>query len=122
MFKQMACFFENIFSKNRSSQQRCSVKKGVLRNFTKFAGKHLCLSPAILLKKRLWNRCFTVNFVKFLRTPFLQNIFGSLLLDVTGISCEKRQINNAMIYSLPFHFGSDRFPVICYNISATVAL
>ena len=25
----------------RSSHQRCSVKKGVLRNFTKFKGKHL---------------------------------------------------------------------------------
>ena len=24
--------------------QRCSVKKGVLRNFTKFTGKHLCQS------------------------------------------------------------------------------
>ena len=28
--------------------------------------------PAILLKKRLWHRCFPVNFVKTLRTPFLQ--------------------------------------------------
>ena len=37
-------------------------KKGVLRNFTKFTGKHLCHS--------LWHRCFTVSFVKFLRTPF----------------------------------------------------
>ena len=26
----------------KSSQQRCSVKKGVLRNFAKFTGKHLC--------------------------------------------------------------------------------
>ena len=26
----------------RSSHQRCSVKKGVLRNFAKFTGKHLC--------------------------------------------------------------------------------
>ena len=26
----------------RSSRLRCSVKKGVLRNFTKFTGKHLC--------------------------------------------------------------------------------
>ena len=26
----------------RSSHQRCSVKKGVLRNFSKFTGKHLC--------------------------------------------------------------------------------
>ena len=25
-----------------SSHQRCSVKKGVLRNFAKFTGKHLC--------------------------------------------------------------------------------
>ena len=29
-----------------------------------------CLRPATLLKKRLWHRCFPVNFVKFLRTPF----------------------------------------------------
>ena len=28
----------------KSSQQRCSVKKGVLRNFAKFTGKHLCQS------------------------------------------------------------------------------
>ena len=28
----------------RSSQRRCSVRKGVLRNFAKFTGKHLCLS------------------------------------------------------------------------------
>ena len=25
-----------------SSHKRCSVKKGVLRNFEKFTGKHLC--------------------------------------------------------------------------------
>ena len=29
------------------------------------------LVPATLLKKRLWHRCFPVNFVKFLRTPFI---------------------------------------------------
>ena len=28
----------------RSSHQRCSVRKGVLRNFTKFTGKQLCQS------------------------------------------------------------------------------
>ena len=64
----------------RSSHQRWSVKKGVLRNFGNFTGKHLCQSlfynksagpkPATLLKKRLWNRCFPMNFAKFLRTPF----------------------------------------------------
>ena len=72
-----------------SSHRSCSAKKGVLRNFTKFTGKHLCqslffnkfagLRPATLLKKRLWHRCFPVNFVKFLRTPFLQNTSARLL-------------------------------------------
>ena len=37
-------------------------------------------------KKKLWHRCFPVNFVKFQRTPFLQNTSGRLLLiiDLTG--------------------------------------
>ena len=57
------------------------LKKGVLRNFTQFTGKHLyqsvaSLRPATLLKKRLWHRCFPVNFAKFLRTPFFQNTSG----------------------------------------------
>ena len=29
-------------------------------------------TPATLLKKRLWHRCFPVNFAKLLRTPFPQ--------------------------------------------------
>ena len=39
-------------------------------------------APATLLKKRLWHRCFSVNFDKFLRTPFSQNTSGLLLLKV----------------------------------------
>ena len=27
-------------------------------------------APATLLKKRPWHSCFTVNFAKFVRTPF----------------------------------------------------
>ena len=64
----------------RSSHRRCSIKKGILNNFTKFTGKHLCqglflhkiagLRPAALLKKRLLHRFFPTNFVKFLRTSF----------------------------------------------------
>ena len=74
-------FCSEIKSVDRSSHRRCSVKKGILRNFTKFTGKYLCqslffnkvagLSPATLLKKRLWHRCFRVNFARFTRTPFL---------------------------------------------------
>ena len=36
--------------------------------------------PATLLKKRLWHKCFPVTFIKFLRTPILQNTSGRLLL------------------------------------------
>ena len=82
---------ESDLSTNRSSHHSCSMKKGVLRNFTKFTGNHLCqslffnkvagLRPATLLKKRLWHRRFPVNFVKFLRTPSLQNTSGRLLLN-----------------------------------------
>ena len=39
------------------------------------------LRPATLFKKRLWHRCFPVNFVKFLRTPILKNTSGRLLLN-----------------------------------------
>ena len=37
------------------------------------------------IKKRLWHRCFPVNFAKFLRTPFLQNTSGRLLLNPSTI-------------------------------------
>ena len=39
--------------------------------------------PATLLKKRLWHKCFLVNFTKFLRTPFLTEHLWWLLLDNT---------------------------------------
>ena len=64
-------------SRSRSSHQCCSIGKGILENFAKITGKHLCqglffnkatgLSLAILLKKKLWHRCFRVNFAKILR-------------------------------------------------------
>ena len=76
---------------SRSSRPKVFCKKGVLRNFTKFTGKHLCqslffnnvagLRPATLLKKGLWRRCFPVNFVKFLRTPFFTEHLWWLLLE-----------------------------------------
>ena len=53
-------------------------------NFNKVAG----LRPPILLKKRLWHRCFSVNFVKYLRTPFLQNTSGRLLLILIKTICK----------------------------------
>ena len=66
-------------------KKRCSAK---------FIGKHLCQS-LFLIKllasrpKRLWHRCFPVNFVKFLRIPLLQNTSGRVLLTNTQ-SCYLR--------------------------------
>ena len=39
------------------------------------------MRPTALLKKRLWHRCFTMNFGKFLRTPFLIEHLWCLLLN-----------------------------------------
>ena len=47
-----------------------------------FFNKVTGLRPATLLKKSLWHRCFPVDFVKFLRTPFLKNTSGRLPLVV----------------------------------------
>ena len=88
----------NIQNSFRSSHRRCSVKKGVLRNFEIFTGKHLCqslffnkvagLRPATLSKKRLLHRCFPVNFATLLRTLFLQNTSERLLLQFS-ILCSR---------------------------------
>ena len=43
--------------------------------------------PAPLLKRGLWHRCFPLNFVKFLRTPFSQNTYGRLLLSIPRVLC-----------------------------------
>ena len=66
-------------NQNQRSRPEVFCKKGALKNFTKFTGKHLCqsllfnkvagMSPATLLKTTLWHRCFPAVFMKFLRTP-----------------------------------------------------
>ena len=58
-------------------------KKGVLKKFHKthlktpmlesYFNRVSGLRVVTLLKKRLQHRCFQINFMKFLRTPFLQN-------------------------------------------------
>ena len=48
--------------------RRCSLEKvfsDVLQN-----SKENSLRPATLLEKRLWHRCFPMNFEKFLGTSF----------------------------------------------------
>ena len=79
-----------ILKEHRNSCPKMFCKKDVLRNFIKLTRKELCqslyfneveaLRPVTLLKKRLWHRCFLVNFAKFLRTPFLTEHLWWLLL------------------------------------------
>ena len=62
-----SCFyfiFEKMFNPLvilRSSHRRCSIRNGVLRNFAKFTGKHLCQS------------------LFFLRTPFYRTCLGDCI-------------------------------------------
>ena len=66
------------------------MEKGAPINCTKLTGKHLCqsllfnklagLRTITLLKKKPCHMCFPVNFVQFLRTSYLQNTSGPLLL------------------------------------------
>ena len=57
-----------IITKNiRSSHERCSVKKGVLKNF-----KQVKPQTCNFIKKEALAQVFFVNFVKFSRTPFFK--------------------------------------------------
>ena len=65
---------EKVFSAISQNSQENTCARSLF--FSKVAG----LRAATLLRKRLWHRCFPVNFVKFLRTPFLQNTSGGQFL------------------------------------------
>ena len=59
-------------------------------------GKYLCQGlflnkvagrPATLLKKRLWHRCFPVNFVRTPFVKFCENTFSYRTPSVTASEC-----------------------------------
>ena len=81
-------------------------KIGILRNCTKFTEKHLyqSLMPAILFKKRHWHRCFPVNFVKFLKTPFYIEHLWWLLLE-----------SEALKYVFHHRFSLKKQVFCCFN-------
>ena len=85
--------------------QRCSVKKVFLEISqnsqestwarVSFLKKITSLRPATLSKKRLWHRCFPVNFVKFLRIPFYIEHLLWLLLSCISKNCLTWKISEA---------------------------
>ena len=60
---------DELTEKFRNSHQRCSIKKVFLK----------------ISQNSQENRCFPVNFAKFLRTSFLQNTTGRLLGSVQAL-------------------------------------
>ena len=73
-------------SSSRSSHQRCSIEKGVLKNFTKFTGKGH--SPATLLKKRL-AQAFSCEFCEiFQNSLFAEHVWttaSTLLRELASV-------------------------------------
>ena len=65
---------------SRSSHRRCSVRKGVLRNFAKFTGKHLCQS--LYFNKVAGLRPEGCEFCEISKNTFLQNKSGRLRLSL----------------------------------------
>ena len=93
--------------KTEAATRGALCEKAFLENSPNSQGKHLCqslfnkatgLRPKSPLEKRLWYRCFSVNFVKFLRTPFLQNTSGSCFWRWTSWYLQNLCVDFSMVY------------------------
>ena len=72
-------------SRSSSTHQGCSIKNSVLKILQNSQqNTSACLRPATLLKKRLWRRCFSVNFCEIFK-----NISGRLLKE-TSINIQEK--------------------------------
>ena len=98
IFRRVYSFSEYILMgsllhllRNRSSHQRRSIKKGALK-ISQNSQEDSCARVPVpkacnLWKKRLWHKSFPENFTKSLRTHFLQNTSGWLLLQKCSLHC-----------------------------------
>ena len=83
---------------DRSSHQRCSVKKGVLRNFAKCTGKHLC--QRLFFNKVTGLSPLLTGLSNFIKKEALAQVF----------SCEFCEIfKNTYFYRTPLVAASDHF-------------
>ena len=90
LLQQLKSGYKRTINWNKQKQPPEMIyKKVVIENSAKFIWKHLHqslffskdagLRHATLLKRRLWQRCFPINFAKFSKTTFLQNESRRLL-------------------------------------------
>ena len=83
--------------KVRSSRSKVFCKKGVFKKFPKITSKtpvpeslfqHSCRAQACnFIKKEFLAQVFSMNFAKFLRTPFLTEYIWRLLLKSVKTAC-----------------------------------
>ena len=102
----------------RSSRPEVFCKKGVLRNFTKFTGKHLCQS--LFFNKGLWHRYFPENFVKFIRRPFfIEHLWWLHLnfMEVNILVADLREVTKNWMVLLVFREGC-----LCRNCTLYVRI
>ena len=121
-YPRMTSFFTWLIHEKLSFiVQNCPevfYKKGVIRNFVKLIGKHLSQSLffnkiaglATLSKKRLWYRCFPVNFVNLLGTPFFIEHLRWLLLVIST-----RMTKLRTLYFIGFQLQKQPFADILQN-------
>ena len=76
------CSVKKVFLKFSQNLQKNPVPESILN-------KVADLRPATLFKKRLWHRCFPVNFAKFLRTPFLLNTSGGCFWNQSHLELDR---------------------------------
>ena len=86
------------FSISRSSHQRCSMKKGFLKNFTKFTGKHMC-QACNFIKKETLAQVLCCEFCEMSKKTFYVEHLWWLLLWIMSIlnlalqNCSLERVN-----------------------------
>ena len=126
----LLCVLALVFPHVRSSHQRCSVKKDVLRNFGKFTGKHLCQSlffnkvagaACNLIKKETLAQVFSCEFCGISKNTILaEHVWAtaSVKCQVTKqyhkYSEGYQKAQKYQVLRLVYH--KDQFYTLCYAI------
>ena len=106
-FKEFNSISQSYHSSLSYIKEQKQSPGGILRNFAKVTKKNTCAAASFLIKlqvsdcksikKRLWHRCFPVNFAKFLRTIILTEHLRWLLLkgrfdfQIKGLQIEREK-------------------------------
>ena len=103
----------------KSSHQRRSLKKSVLRNFTKFTGKHLCQSLSFKKVEKKETPAKSMDWFLYNNGPH-HELRRKVPCSLSGVQLA-RHVNCPMIYKIKqFHFPDDSlnksFGSICQTL------